>query len=527
VEHEKCSAIVVAGYALQRNSSFVREIKKAVLKDYPHLAVVCSNEITEELNMYNAAETAVVNACLIPIITQLMDSVRAVLLKLKISSKLMIMKGDGSVVTEEYARERPIETILSGPAASVIGAKILTQKKNAVVIDIGGTTTDCAILKNGLPELLQEGIKTRRGAINVKAIDITTIGLGGDSRLDFNSQRKIIVGPERAIPICYLAYKYPSVKKFLHNTDETLYSQERDASSLDFWVLVNPDIQTNDEREKALIKVLAESPLSLADILKKLNVIAPCFLPIEELRLKGVLKRAALTPTDMFHIGGSFVKWDKTSAEHALEIFARMFGKTPEETFAEVFATITQHLLNLIISHMLLKSADKRNKLEKMDSFILKEAFKKKNDLLKIIFQPKCPIVAIGAPAELFVRPVQKHFKAKLIVPDDADVANAIGAVASEVIIREKIDIIPSSDGNTIKYITAPYAIGSSTDLKKLSIKAASFLSKIIQKKARKAGLINAKVKISISDRKASAADGTEIVVERKIDGAVRGHIFE
>ncbi len=525
VEQEMCSAIVIAGYALQRNSAFVKGIKHLILQKYPQITVISSTEITDELNMYHAAETAVTNLCLIPLIKELISSVEKVLIDFGISSKLMIMKGDGSIATKEYAQERPIETIFSGPAASVIGAKVLTHKNNALILDIGGTTTDCALLKKGLPELLKEGIKTRMGTINVNAIDITTIGLGGDSRIDFNVERKILVGPERAIPISFLAKLYPKVKDFLINADETLFLSEKDAASLDFWVLARPDFKTNSESEKAVINLLAKHPLTTAEILKKLKVIAPCFLPLEELRLCGVLKRAALTPTDLFHIEGSFIQWDRAAAERALEIFSRLFGKTPEDTFAEVFKTITRKLFNLLISHILLKTYPQRKNFENLDAFIIHEAFYNKNQFLKILFQLKYPIVAIGAPASLFIRPLQKHLKAKITVPYDADVANAIGAVASEVVVREKISIIPLSDGNKIQYKTTPYQIKSSTDIKKISSRAKRFLEQLARQKAKKGGLINIKPKIFIVDKKANSADGTEIIIERTIECSFHSRI--
>jgi hypothetical protein len=131
------------------------------------------------------------NAHLIPIIWELFDSVKRVFKEKRITAPLMIVKGDGSLVSESAIRERPIETILSGPAASVIGAKYLLElsgeTQNAVIVDIGGTTTDIAQLEGGAPKLDPEGAKVGDWKTNVVAIDIRTIGLGGDSQISVDT----------------------------------------------------------------------------------------------------------------------------------------------------------------------------------------------------------------------------------------------------------------------------------------------------------------------------------------------------
>ncbi|WP_447414943.1 hydantoinase/oxoprolinase family protein, partial [Clostridium perfringens] len=74
-----------------------------------------------------------------------------------IAAPLMMVRGDGTLVTTKFARARPIETILSGPAASLVGARYLTDLDDAVISDIGGTTTDIAVLEAGRLRLDPEG----------------------------------------------------------------------------------------------------------------------------------------------------------------------------------------------------------------------------------------------------------------------------------------------------------------------------------------------------------------------------------
>ncbi len=95
----------------------------------------------------------------------------------------MVVRGDGALIGAAQVRERPIETILSGPAASVVGARWLTGARNALVSDIGGTTTDVALLKDGLPEIDPQGALVGGYRTMVEAVAMRTTGLGGDSQV--------------------------------------------------------------------------------------------------------------------------------------------------------------------------------------------------------------------------------------------------------------------------------------------------------------------------------------------------------
>lgn len=89
--------------------------------------------------------TVAINAGLLPIINRFLEAIKNVLEKMKIDAPIFVVKGDGSIATEDLIREKPIETSLSGPAASMIGTINLTGIENAIVSDMGGTTTDTGL----------------------------------------------------------------------------------------------------------------------------------------------------------------------------------------------------------------------------------------------------------------------------------------------------------------------------------------------------------------------------------------------
>jgi N-methylhydantoinase A/oxoprolinase/acetone carboxylase beta subunit len=93
--------------------------------------VTCGHELTSQLNSIRRATTTVLNARLIPLLRELIVTVRHTLDDVGITAPLMIVKGDGSLMRAEWAIQRPIETILSGPAASVVGAWHLADEKTS------------------------------------------------------------------------------------------------------------------------------------------------------------------------------------------------------------------------------------------------------------------------------------------------------------------------------------------------------------------------------------------------------------
>ena len=103
-----------------------------------------------------------------------------------IHAPLMVVRGDGALVSAAFARHRPIETILSGPAASLVGARYMTGLDNAIVSDIGGTTTDVAVLDKGRPRLDPNGATVGGFRTMVEAVAMRTFGLGGDSEVSLD-----------------------------------------------------------------------------------------------------------------------------------------------------------------------------------------------------------------------------------------------------------------------------------------------------------------------------------------------------
>ena len=181
----RVEAFAVAGNFSVRNPAHELRVRELIRAHSPK-PVTCAHELSSKLDAPRRALTAALNARLTPQIRHLIEALGGVLEDLGIAAPLMIVKGDGSLMKAEIALEYPVETVLSGPAASVVGAGFLTGLADFVVSDMGGTTTDIAIVSGGRPVISAEGALVGGWRTMVEAVDVRTSGLGGDSEVGFD-----------------------------------------------------------------------------------------------------------------------------------------------------------------------------------------------------------------------------------------------------------------------------------------------------------------------------------------------------
>ena len=148
---------------------------------------------------------------LISRVSILIEAVGHSFAQLHIDCPLMIVKADGTLALAEPVARRPIEPVLSGPAASLVGAQWLSGLQNFILSDMGGTTTDLGLLLDGRPQITDQGAEVGGWRTMVRAIDVRTIGLGGDSEIHVGPNGKITVGPQRVVPLALLAARYSQI----------------------------------------------------------------------------------------------------------------------------------------------------------------------------------------------------------------------------------------------------------------------------------------------------------------------------
>jgi N-methylhydantoinase A/oxoprolinase/acetone carboxylase beta subunit len=523
VDEERCSALVVAGYATTANPEQANRVRE-IAREMADLPVVCAHETSRRLNAVEGARTAIANARLLPLVRDLLDAVRRSLTDFGVSGRVLVMKGDGTSVDEKVARERPIDTILSGPAASVSGAKLLTGLGDALVVDIGGTTTDCAVLESGHVAVAPDGARVGSWTISVDVVDMQTVALGGDSRIDFDSSRNLVLGPRRNIPLCCLSSQFPHIKRFLQDFDPMPWRAVHNAGAMDVLLRGATARLKPEGREKELLDLLNDGPLPALEAARRLDLPFP-LLPFltQGLVESGALLVGALTPTDLLHVRGDYARWSVDAARRALEVFSVMRGSAPEETLEEALDLVTRRLFEEVVRREVSRVESRYHTLPSDWKPLLDRAFSPNGDGLGVKLTIRRPIVGVGAPASALAPPLGSLLGADVVVPEHADVANAVGAIGADIVVREEIVIRPQG----ARY--AVHATGERIELADLddATQRAEQMARVrARRRALDAGAVKPVVTVTRHDWTVPLAKGESVFMERRVRAVASGSAF-
>lgn len=177
---EALTVSLIHAYANGAHERRVREIAAEVL---PGIPVSISSEVIPEIYEYERTETTVVNSYIRPVVAKYVSNLRRELNAKMPGVNLHILRSDGGLASAEAAAESPVNLLMSGPAGGVAGALWIARQsgfKDLLTFDMGGTSTDVALIQDGRPQLRRE---TRVGDVAVRAssIDVRTVGAGGGS----------------------------------------------------------------------------------------------------------------------------------------------------------------------------------------------------------------------------------------------------------------------------------------------------------------------------------------------------------
>ncbi len=418
------SAFAVSSYFSIRNPDHELRAKE-LITSMAGLPVVCGHELSQDLGAYERGITAYLNAQLLPIAHHFIDSIISDIRKRGIDAKLMMLKCDGSVISIEEALEKPIESVFSGPAASLMGASFLSRSDTCAVIDVGGTSTDVSLTHGGFPELVDTGAVVGGWHTKVKAIRMETSAMGGDSHVWIRN-RAVNIGPRRVVPLCLAAVKYPGFKELLKSGRTP--SRVQLAESIQptkFFVSTGKECSGLGEYEKEILAIIGEEPVSINDIFWKLGKpISPDH--IDSLIQKRLVQAIGFTPTDALHVLGEYTEWDSEASMIGANLLARLTPMDEHELCRKVKKEVA---LNMALSLMgyLLEGVE-RQAIEK----ILRGDYFSQ-------FKVNVPVVLLGGPVRAYVDELGQLIHAQIIVPDHAEVGNAVGALVGKGIKRIEI----------------------------------------------------------------------------------------
>lgn len=447
------SGFAVAGQFATRNPT--HELRAAELvAEVTGRPVSASHQLSAKLNGPKRAMTAVLNARLIGMIDRLIGRAEERLLSLGITSPLMVVRGDGALISSAQARERPIETILSGPAASIVGARWMTGADLALVSDIGGTTTDVALLRGGRPMIDPAGARVGPYRTMVEAVAMRTTGLGGDSEVHFISEGLrggISLGPRRVLPISLVAVEAPGV---VHDAlDAQLRAVTPGEHDARFVRAVQG--QTTEGlalRDVALLERIGQGVRPLGDVLRA---------RIEQGALKRLVERglvqiAGVTPSDASHVLGRVLEWDSTAARKALQLFGRRrtgAGNVLSNSAEDVAQMIVDQLTDQTCLALLETAfAEEEAAFDIAPEVLARHVLMQRGmaghqGLVRLQTGLDVPVIGLGASAASYYPAVGKRLGCEMILPEHAGVANAIGAVVGRVTMRRSGTVTAPSEG--------------------------------------------------------------------------------
>jgi N-methylhydantoinase A/oxoprolinase/acetone carboxylase beta subunit len=409
--------------------------------------VTISTELSSSLDAPRRALTATLNARLVSRVSHLIDAVSHAMQTLGIACPLMIVKGDGTLALAEAVAKRPIETVLSGPAASLVGAQWLSGKTSFVMSDMGGTTTDLGLLINGRPRVTEEGAEVGGWRTMVKAVDVKTIGLGGDSEITLDHGGAIQVGPQRALPLSLLCARYPETLALL---EADMADVDRGGSMHGKFVLLPFGAQTGrvqlthdiNGKEAALLARITAAPQplrKLADSVASQRLLAT-------LRKKGLIQWAAVTPSDASHVLDLQSNWSRQGALLGLQLLCRfkdMRQPNAERTqaFAQEIWSETVRLTSRLILECAAGISLVGNSLAEAQC-----AGQSTLGLVALNLSPTLPVVAVGGPVSVYYPEVGRRLHCEVVFAPHCDVANAVGAATG--VVARQTQVVVEGDGS-------------------------------------------------------------------------------
>ncbi len=501
---DKVSAFAVSSYFSVRNPAHELAVK-ARIQELTGLPVVCGHELSLDLGAYERGITAYLNAQLIPVADQFIRSIREEITRRGVDSRLLMLKCDGSVVGINEALEKPIESIFSGPAASLVGASHLSGLGTCAVVDVGGTSTDVSMLENGLPELCAEGAVVGGWQTKVKAIRMETSAMGGDSHIWIRNM-KINIGPRRVIPLCVAAVRYPGFLEALRKGRiPGAMHLEENVQPTKFFVRTGLEPSDLGKFEKELFDRIGDFPASLNDIFwETQKTLSPGLL--DSLIRKRLIQAIGFTPTDALHVLGEYTAWNGEASLVGAKLLERYTQTDHIKLCKQIKQDVARNMALNLVSFIL-----KDVPPAEIEKILLSDRFTQ--------FRMKIPVVLIGGPVVSYIKELKQILDAEIIVPEHAEVGNAVGAVMGKGIKRIEILIKStySKDKKRLVLLFSPQGretFGSYPD----ALEYADALGRrLVMEYMTEAGLDRGQVQIEVSKKDIALSETGAIPVETKL----------
>ncbi|RWO54323.1 hydantoinase/oxoprolinase family protein [Mesorhizobium sp.] len=518
------SGFAVCAYFATRNPAHELSARN-LIRDLTGLPVTASHELSAKLGGPRRALTTLLNARLISMIDRLVAATEGFLAARGIAAPLMVVRGDGALVSAAFARQRPIETILSGPAASLVGARHMTGLDNAVVSDIGGTTTDVAVLDQGRPRLDPEGATVGGFRTMVEAVAMRTFGLGGDSEVTLEDgalNPRILLGPRRLVPLALAGMMYGEAVTVELERQIRAANPSRTDGRLAVRTGVPERLAAGlTGAEAKLYELIGAVPLAVDRLLTSNAQNAT----LNRLVSRGLVHVAGFTPSDAAHVLGKQANWDAATARLGAELFARKrdgrgqaIAATPEAISERALTTLTR-----LSGEVILETAFAEDGLDGAATVahaLVQRAVDSHPGIARLSVALDRPVIGLGASAPLHYAGLPSLVGNDCVVPEDTDVANALGAVVGQVRVRAEARVSQPKEG--LFRVASGESVRDFNDEAVAIAAAETDVRAIAAGRARDAGTDSPEIEIA-SEFRVSTVEGQRMFIEAHVVAVASG----
>ncbi|MDR0309311.1 MAG: hydantoinase/oxoprolinase family protein, partial [Candidatus Methanoplasma sp.] len=390
-------------------------------------------------------------------------------------------------------------------------------------------TTDIGILRKGYPRLEKEGAMIGNRRTRVMAAEISTTGIGGDSRIAVNGNR-FILESLRVIPLCMAAKQWPQLLLRLKSVAEAAsgFSPESmDVRNIiqdtEFFIKIKDLKNSSISREdKELLDLISDEPFSLKEASTELGI-HPFTFNISRMEELGIVQRIGLTPTDILHAEGSYTEYDRSASEYAITHHAKKMNMSLDEFVAFAKEKVTDKLAESLLRKLFFEETN-TIEIGAVGADLMGKAISGQDGFdfgCRIILNK--PLIGIGAPVSAWLPQVAEKFGTGLLLPEHSEVGNAVGAVTGSVIESMDILLKPAAGENSMEdpscIMFAPYGRFEFEKLSEAEVFAMEESGRLVKERAQKAGAEHIEVRSEKFEKKVGMKKGYDghILIEKKI----------
>jgi N-methylhydantoinase A/oxoprolinase/acetone carboxylase beta subunit len=378
------------------------------------------------------------------------------------------------------------------------------------------------MIRDGQVRVCDSGSHVGGKKTHVKALRIRTVGLGGDSYIAWN-KGGFEIGPQRVAPMAWLGLHGPGAKEALDFLMRRVDDYKGSTNKMQILIQQGRhDGLRLTAREADIVRLLKERPFSLQELAERTGLSHWSFVPVARLEEHFMVQRCGLTPTDLLNGRGGIALWDKQTSTRMCEIFSAITGMKPDEMIEALLEEMVKKLALEVLKRQLDEETDP-DRLEDCEvcRVLIRNMLGSGNRDYSVRLRMRRPVIGIGAPVHLFLPRAASLLGAEAILPEHADVANAVGAVTSQVKVSRQVKIRPSQAGGFL--IEGLPGAKRFLDFEEATAHAEEGLTRMVREIAQASGTTETSVEIDVDDHIHTTANGGQIFVRRTLSAELAG----